>query len=121
MRALVRGTRGSTEVDGATLRAKLGLFDTWAYFTTVTSKASRAPSGAHAAAAREHMLSGTVTPARRGAIARVQALRGGRWVDAGSAWIGRGGAYRWPVVHAGTYRVVFADAPGPAIRFSGSR
>src|SRR5690349_1904276 len=32
MRALVRGTRGSTEVNGATLRQKLELFDTWAYF-----------------------------------------------------------------------------------------
>jgi stage II sporulation protein D len=117
MRAQVRGTRGSTEVNGATLRAKLGLFDTWAYFRTVTSKASRAPSGAHAAAARERMLSGTVQPARRGSIVRVQALRRGHWVDAGSAWIGRRGAYRWPVVKAGTYRVVYQDAPGPAIRF----
>jgi stage II sporulation protein D len=117
MRAQVRGTRGSTEVNGATLRAKLGLFDTWAYFRTVTSKASRAPSGAHAAAARERMLSGTVQPARRGSIVRVQALRRGHWVDAGSAWIGRRGAYRWPVVKAGTYRVVYDDAPGPAIRF----
>jgi SpoIID/LytB domain protein len=117
MRAQVRGTRGSTEVNGATLRAKLELFDTWAYFRTVTSKASRAPSGAHAAAARERMLSGTVQPARRGSIVRVQALHGGRWADAGSAWIGRRGAYRWPVVKAGTYRVVYDDAPGPAIRF----
>ncbi len=117
MRAQVRGTRGSTIVDGATLRAKLGLFDTWAYFRTVTSKASRAPSGAHAAAARERMLSGTIVPARRGAIAQVQALRGGRWMPAGSAWIGRRGAYRWPVVQAGTYRVVFAGAAGAAIRF----
>ena len=117
MRARVRGTRGSTEVNGATLRAKLELFDTWAYFRTVTSKASRAPSGAHAAAARERMLSGSIRPARRGSIVRVQALRGGRWADAGSAWIGRRGAYRWPVVKAGTYRVVYDDAPGPAIRF----
>src|SRR3954449_1808669 len=117
MRALVRGTRGSTEVNGATLRLKLELFDTWAYFRTVTAKASRAPAGAHASAARERVLAGTVTPARRGSIARVQALRDGRWVDAGSAWIGRRGAYRWPVVKAGTYRVIYADAPGPAIRF----
>ena len=43
--------------------------------------------------------------------------REGRWFFAGSAWIGRRGAYRWPVVKAGTYRVVYAGAPGPAIRF----
>jgi stage II sporulation protein D len=117
MRALVRGTRGSTEVNGATLRAKLELFDTWAYFTTVTARSSRAPAGAHASAARERVLTGTVTPARRGSIAQVQVLHGGRWEFAGSAWIGRRGVYRWPVVKAGVYRVVYADAPGPAIRF----
>jgi SpoIID/LytB domain protein len=118
MRAQVRGTRGSTEVNGATLREKLGLFDTWAYFTSVTAKASRAPAGAHASSARERVLAGTVTPARRGSIAQVQVLRGRHWFFAGSAWIGRRGAYRWPVVKAGTYRVVYADAPGPAVRFS---
>ena len=118
MRALVRGTRGSTEVNGATLRQKLELFDTWAYFTSVTAKASRAPAGAHASTVRERVLTGTVTPARRGSIATVQVLRGGRWFFAGSAWIGSRGAYRWPVVKSGTYRVVYADAPGPAIRFN---
>ena len=117
MRALVRGTRGSTEVNGATLRQKLELFDTWAYFTSVTAKASRAPAGAHASAVRERVLAGTVTPARRGSIATVQVLRDGHWFFAGSAWIGSRGAYRWPVVKAGTYRVVYADAPGPAVRF----
>jgi stage II sporulation protein D len=117
MRARVRGTRGSTEVNGATLRQKLELFDTWAYFTSVTAKASRAPAGAHASAVRERVLTGTVTPARRGSIATVQVLRGGHWFFAGSAWIGSRGAYRWPVVKSGTYRVVYADAPGPAIRF----
>jgi len=117
MRAQVRGTRGSTEVSGATLRQKLELFDTWAYFTTVTSKASRAPSGAHAAAARERTLSGSISPARRGSIVQVQVQREGRWFFAGSAWVGRRGAYRWPVVKPGVYRVVYADAPGPAVRF----
>jgi stage II sporulation protein D len=118
MRALVRGTRGSTEVNGATLRQKLELFDTWAYFTSVTAKSSRAPAGAHASSARERVLAGTVMPARRGSIAQVKVLRGGHWFFAGSAWIGRRGAYRWPVVKAGTYRVVYQDAPGPAIRFN---
>jgi stage II sporulation protein D len=117
MRALVRGTRGSTEVNGATLRQKLDLFDTWAYFTTVTAKSSRAVAGAHASKAREPVLAGSVTPARRGSIAQVQVRRGGHWFFAGSARIGRRGAYRWPVVKAGVYRVIYAGAPGPAVRF----
>ncbi len=130
MRAQVIGSRGSTETDGATLRAKLGLFDTWAYFTRISSKATgdappktqaADPSGGAGAPARlarvaGPTLSGSVSPGRRGASARVQALRGGRWVAAGTTTLGRGGTYRWPVAKAGTYRVVFQDAPGPAVR-----
>jgi stage II sporulation protein D len=126
--AQVLGTKGSTTADGATLRAKLGLFDTWAYFTTVTTKRSGDPppdtqaadasGGAPARLSRSARpaLSGTVLPGRRGATATVQALHGGRWVDAGAVTLGRGGGYRWTVSRAGTYRVVFDGAPGPAVR-----
>jgi stage II sporulation protein D len=128
MSAQVLGTRGSTVTDGATLRAKLGLFDTWAYFTTVTSKSSgdpppdtqaNDPSGgapARLSAKNAPSLRGTVIPGRRGATARVQALRDGGWVAAGTTRLGRGGAYRWTAARAGTYRVVFQGAPGPAVR-----
>jgi stage II sporulation protein D len=128
MSAQVIGTKGSTTTDGATLRAKLGLFDTWAYFTTVTSKATGDPppdtqavdpsggSPARLSRAGAPALSGSVLPGRRGAVARVQARRGNRWVDAGTVKLGRGGTYRWPVSRAGTYRVVFEGAPGPAVR-----
>jgi hypothetical protein len=133
MSAEVLGTRGSTPVDGATLRAKLGLFDTWAYFRTITGAKSGdaspdpqasdpsggAPAPARLALAREHgagALRGSVLPGRRGATARVQALPHGRWVDVSTTRLGRGGAYRWTAPAAGTYRVVFDGAPGPAVR-----
>jgi stage II sporulation protein D len=128
MSAQVLGTRGSTMTDGATLRAKLGLFDTWAYFTAITGKRtgdpppdSQAsdPSGgapARVSKLRAAALSGTVVPGRRGAPAGVQALSDGRWVATGTTRLGRGGAYRWEAPRAGTYRVVFEGAPGPAIR-----
>jgi stage II sporulation protein D len=41
VRAEIVGTGGRTAVTGPQLRARFGLFDTWAYFTTVTSKAKR--------------------------------------------------------------------------------
>jgi stage II sporulation protein D len=41
VRAEIVGTRGRTPVTGPQLRARLGLFDTWAYFTTVTSTPKR--------------------------------------------------------------------------------
>jgi stage II sporulation protein D len=128
MSAQVIGTKGSTTTDGATLRSKLDLFDTWAYFTTVTSKVTGDPppdtqaadpsGGAPARLSRAggRALSGTVLPGRRGATARVERLRDGRWAQVGALTLGRGGTYRWPVSRAGTYRVVFEDAPGPAIR-----
>ena len=37
VRAEVVGSRGRTRVDGATLRARLGLNDTWAFFTSISS------------------------------------------------------------------------------------
>jgi stage II sporulation protein D len=43
VRARVVGTRGTTSVTGPQLRSRFGLFDTWAYFTTVTSSGKRAP------------------------------------------------------------------------------
>jgi len=43
VRAQVVGTKGTTPVTGPQLRSRFGLFDTWAYFTTVRSNGSRAP------------------------------------------------------------------------------
>jgi stage II sporulation protein D len=45
--AQVVGTKGSTRVDGVTLRSRLGLYDTWFTFTVVKKKKA---SGARAAA-----------------------------------------------------------------------
>ncbi len=42
--ALVLGTRGNTRVSGPTLRARFGLYDTWAYFTTVSAGQRPPPS-----------------------------------------------------------------------------
>ena len=41
VRAQVVGTGGVTNVTGPQLRSAFGLFDTWAFFTSVTSKASK--------------------------------------------------------------------------------
>jgi SpoIID/LytB domain protein len=43
VRAQIVGTKGTTPVTGPQLRTRFGLFDTWAYFTMVSTKASRAP------------------------------------------------------------------------------
>ena len=112
MSAQVVGTRGSSTVSGATLRAKLGLFDTWAYFKTITTD----PSGGAVATSSglRHALHGQVIGVGRGALLRVQVRRGGRWQTAGTTRVGAGGTYRW-TGSAGTYRVVSGAARGPAV------
>jgi stage II sporulation protein D len=122
--AQVLGTRGSTETTGATLRARLGLYDTWAYFTTIRGRAAPVdPSGgtqaprpfAMAARRPATVLRGSVIGPPRGAVARVQERRGEQWVDVGRVRLGRSGAYRWRVPASGTYRVAIGGALGPSI------
>jgi SpoIID/LytB domain protein len=127
--ARVLGTGGATTVSGPTLRARLGLADTWAFFTTVTAEATAPPRGGSgsggaggaeadqlAATARHGALRGRVLPGHRGQRVRVQARRGARWSAVGSVRLDRAGRYRWSAPAAGTYRVVAAGAPGPALR-----
>jgi SpoIID/LytB domain protein len=128
----VVGSRGRTRVSGATLRARLGLYDTWAYFTTIGVRRAPAPekpvpvetdpqsvgdgTGGAAMARRRAVaaLAGSVLPAHRGAEVQIQLQRDGRWSTVTSTTLGTGGRYRVPVTRRGTYRVVYwGDAGDP--------
>jgi stage II sporulation protein D len=110
--AVVLGTRGSVPVDGATLRARLGLFDTWASFRTITSRRVVGdPTGGTRAS-----LAGKVLPAGRGTPIVLQERAGGTWRPAGRAALRAGGAYTMAVPHAGLFRVVAGGGVGPAVR-----
>src|SRR3954452_12089058 len=41
----VLGSKGTTPVSGATLRARFGLYDTWAYFTSIAAQPAPPPAG----------------------------------------------------------------------------
>jgi stage II sporulation protein D len=123
----VVGTRGRTRVSGATLRARFGLYDTWAYFTSIGLKATpkaKAPkhhkatapngTGGVSAARRGVALSGTVLPAHRGAEVQVQLRRAGHWATVGSATVDGAGRYRAAVSRRGTYRVLYWGDAGPS-------
>jgi stage II sporulation protein D len=125
----VIGSRGRTRVTGATLRARLGLYDTWAYFTTIGVRkapppqppAEPGPEGGTGGAVTSRRraiatLAGEVVPAHRGAEIQVQLRRAGGWTTVGSAHVGAGGRYRVPVSRPGTYRVVYWGDAGPSIR-----
>ena len=124
----VVGSGGRTRVDGATIRARLGLYDSWAYFRTITAgRASsvRAPAGpptpgssgtALAGARPAGGLRGSILPARRGAAITLQRRDGGRWVTIGTTRAGAGGRYEAAVASAGTYRVRYGGDAGPPVR-----
>jgi stage II sporulation protein D len=114
------GSGGRTQVDGATLRARLGLLDTWAYFTSISTRRTSPTGGATpgvAAGPRPHAaLAGSVVPAREGAEVQIQRLENGRWKRAASTAVRAGGGYRAAVAGAGVYRAVFSGDAGPAVR-----
>ena len=140
VRAQVVGTGGRTNVTGATLRARFGLYDTWAYYTSITAKKKTTPTApaapatdgagqgdpttggtaptppAGSARAGRTILSGTITPAKRGAWVRVQRRIGGRWFTYAWTTTDAHGRYRERLGAAGVYRVLFKGAPGPEIR-----
>jgi stage II sporulation protein D len=139
VRAQIIGTKGATNVTGADLRRRFGLFDSWAYYTTITSTkqptttpaapaadgsgqgdpatggtAPTAPAGT--ARAGHTVLSGTITPAQRGAWLRVQRNIGGRWFTYAWTTTDAHGRYRARLNAPGVYRVLFQGNPGPEIR-----
>jgi stage II sporulation protein D len=124
----VIGSRGRTRVSGATLRARLGLLDTWAYFTSIGTRkkkprpttpsesgGTRAPKSVVGPHPRS-LLTGTVYPERAGAEVQIQVLRNGRWRTVTRTTVRRGGRYSTAVAAAGTYRAVFSGDAGPTVR-----
>jgi stage II sporulation protein D len=122
----VIGSRGRTRVDGATLRARFGLYDSWAYFTSIATRAAPPPArvdpqtgGVVPVVARVPAiagLAGHVAPARRGERVAVQRHTGGSWVTVDSATARAGGRFRVGLPSAGLYRVVHRGDAGPAVR-----
>jgi stage II sporulation protein D len=130
MTAEVVGSRGTTPTDGATLRARLGLFDTWASFTAISGEQEKPdpvegdPSGGATIPPRSFsyvpkrpagLLRGSVVGPRGRATLRVQRRHGTTWADVGKVRTSRSGSYRWTARAAGTYRVVLQGAAGPSV------
>jgi stage II sporulation protein D len=119
----VIGSRGRTRVDGATLRARFGLFDSWTYFTAIKTRKTRPPAdsgtgGVKPVVARVPLiagLAGEVIPARKGSRVQVQRRTGGRWVTVGTTTTGRSGRYSVGVPSTGLYRVVYKRDAGPSV------
>ncbi len=137
--AEVVGSGGRTRVTGAQLRARLGLYDTWAFFTAITTGAEKParpgkpapapqqldPNGGAAMPARlaarrsAGVVTGRIVPGRAGDEVVVQRRIGSAWVDAEGALLRAGGHFRVEVAAPGLYRVRSGgSAAGPAVRVS---
>jgi stage II sporulation protein D len=132
----VIGSRGRVRVTGGQLRARFGLFDTWAFFTSITSgqapppdqpaPGDTAPTGGaepfgHATYLQPHpvgALAGRVLPVLEGEPVTVQERQSGRWAVVGTTRTGRAGHYSYGVTAPGLYRVRYHDENGPAVRMS---
>ena len=126
----VVGSGGRTRVTGATLRARLELRDTWAYFTSVSMRQERPDrtdrpertdetGGASASASRtvaaRWSLTGSAFGVRRGrrAVAEIRTMVG--WRRAGTAKLDRDGSFRFGLCARGAYRVRFGRVTGPVV------
>jgi stage II sporulation protein D len=133
--AAVVGTKGTTRVRGATLRAKLGLFDTWASFNRFSGKVKSTPvtappispgggtPGTSTGVARPArmprmgaLLYGSISPApsKRAAVLQL-AMADGKWRTVRRFHLRDGGVYRLKVSLPGTYRVVAGPLVGPSL------
>ena len=119
VRARVYGTRGTITLSGPDIRAKLGLHDTWAFFTKVssTSGASRvAGYRSWTAGVEPFELAGVFQPAPRGRRLAVEHRAGRRWRRVEVVRTSRQGRYRVGLGRSGIYRVRRGKVVGPPVR-----
>jgi stage II sporulation protein D len=116
VRARVYGSRGSRTLTGPQIRARLGLYDTWAFFTKVTTAQVRSPRRSSASVVPLPQIRGSVSPAPRSRRLVVQRRTRDGWRRAGRVRTNRRGRFSTAVPRAGSYRVKSGAVAGPAVR-----
>ncbi len=143
--AAVVGSRGSVTVRGASLKARLGLDDTWASFNRFSTKQkpkvpavpptpgggvkanstklaepnffAKPKPGKPGKPGKPARLYGSLWPAPKHALAEVQKKgRDGRWHTVGRTRVSKHGWYNVQVHGRGLFRVVVGPLDGPAVR-----
>jgi stage II sporulation protein D len=116
----VIGSRGRTRVSGDTLKARLGLNDTWASFTRVSAGGGRSMASSEIVSSflslPPYEIAGSVAPRPRGGRIVVERRAKDRWRRAARGRTSRRGAYRVLVTRRGSYRVRAGRVAGPAVR-----
>ena len=118
VRARVHGTAGSRVLTGPTIRARLGLYDTWASFTRISSSQVGRPSVIRAALGLPvaRRIAGSFEPRPRGRRLLLERRVGRRWKKIRRLRTSRSGRYSVAVRRPGVYRVRAGSAAGPSVR-----
>jgi stage II sporulation protein D len=117
IQARVYGSRGTTLVSGPTLRSRLGAYDSWLYFTNVSSSQAATVRFARSRTTlRPRSLVGRFEPAPRNRRLAIERRIGKRWRRVLVVKASRAGAYRAAVLNAGVYRVRHGSVIGPSVR-----
>jgi stage II sporulation protein D len=119
VRARVIGSAGSTVLTGPTIRARLGLRDSWFTFVRVSSKVRRARSARPASWGPRLVppkLAGRFSPAPRSRALVVQRRSGDGWRKVARVRTTKAGRYRLGIDRAGVYRVRAGRVAGPSVR-----
>ncbi len=116
VRARVYGSRGTRVLTGPQIRARLGLYDTWAYFSTVSSSQVKHSKRARGARSAFPEIAGTFDPAPRARRLLVERRERRRWKRVARIDTSARGRYRSTLSTAGVYRVRAGSVTGPAVR-----
>jgi stage II sporulation protein D len=117
IRARFYGRHGSRTLTGPAIRSALGLFDSWANFTVVSSSQRRYSNAVLSGPPFPPLvLAGSFDPAPRSHRLALELRREGHWTRVGSARTGHGGRYSVRVPRRGTYRLRAGSVAGPAVR-----
>ena len=119
VRARVIGTRGSSIITGPSIRARLGLRDTWLTIVSVSSSQWEPRSARPASwgpGLQPLTFAGRYYPVPRGRELAIQRRDGKRWRTVGRERAASNGRYRAEVDTAGLYRVRAGGVAGPPVR-----
>jgi stage II sporulation protein D len=116
VRARVYGSRGSKVLSGAQIRARLGLYDSWAYFTKVSTSQVRRARASWGTVPSFPEIAGVLAPAPRSRLVLIERRSGQRWERVGEVPTSTHGHFHSMVSIPGIYRVRSAGVVGPAVR-----
>ena len=118
VRARVYGTRGSRTLTGSDIRARLELYDSWAFFTRVSTSQVKPPKRRRRARSARSVfpeIAGRFSPAPRSRRVVVERRDGGGWRRVSRIHTTGKGSYRTTVGVSGAYRVRAGSVAGPPV------